>query len=424
MHDPHITTQANHIVGAQVSHIRPFESPITLGFDGQVNLFIGPNRVGKSTILRFLSDYAAKNQVGATIFIAPTRVHFDVLIEPTGHPSIGLSIVRLFLGVAVIVVMALMWLLFAVVISNPGGDATIDPIWVGVYLSALTGLGTLWVYTRRQTILLDLKKFKRRSKREQLNDTLAEYDYRIFTSTKFTYAMSLLHQMDERAHDEIMEVINNCCETVFAGIEFPHGIPISHESSGTQGLFSIIMCTALEMAYGHQFAHGWQHKPSILFIDEIENQLHPTWQRRVIPALLEHFPGLQIFSTTHSPFVVAGLKAGQVHLLNRDENGVITATTNEHDIIGWTTDEILRTFMCVDQPTDQLTADRSIRLRELRGKESLSQAEADEMKELRRQVNEDFLSSSTPLEAQRERYGDMMLEFLRSRQSDLSRDGN
>ena len=66
---------------------------------------------------------------------------------------------------------------------------------------------------------------------------------------------------------------------------------------------------------------GWDKKPAILLIDEIENHLHPTWQRRVIPALLEHFPGLQIFATTHSPFVVAGLKAGQVHLMKRDENG-------------------------------------------------------------------------------------------------------
>ena len=165
-------------------------------------------------------------------------------------------------------------------------------------------------------------------------------------------------------------------------------------------------------------------KPAILFIDEIENHLHPTWQRRVIPALLEHFPGLQIFATTHSPFVVAGLKAGQVHMLKRDANGVITASTNEHDIIGWTTDEILRTFMGVDEPTDQLTIDRRERLLELRRKDSLTDEEAAEMEELRRQVNEDFLSSSTPLEAQRERYGDMMLEFLRSRQSELSQDGS
>ena len=174
----------------------------------------------------------------------------------------------------------------------------------------------------------------------------------------------------------------------------------------------------------YEFADEWNKQPAVLLIDEIENHLHPTWQRRVVPALLKHFPGLQIFAATHSPFVVAGLRAGQVHMLKREADGVVSASTNEHDIIGWTTDEILRTFMGVDEPTDQLTVNRATRLRELRGKETLSDAEAEEMTELRRQVNEDFISSSTPLEAQRERYGDMMLEFLRFRQSELSQDGS
>ena len=164
-------------------------------------------------------------------------------------------------------------------------------------------------------------------------------------------------------------------------------------------------------------------KPAILLIDEIENHLHPTWQRRVIPALMEHFQGLQIFATTHSPFVVAGLRTGQVHLLDRNANGVVTASTNERDIIGWTTDEILRTFMGVDEPTDELTIKRSKRLRELRGKESLSDDEREELEKLRQQVNEDLLSSSSPLEAQRERYADMMLRFIQSRESELSQDG-
>ena len=195
-------------------------------------------------------------------------------------------------------------------------------------------------------------------------------------------------------------------------------------SAGTEGTLWWTRLIALSLLFMNEFEPGWAKRRAILLIDEIENHLHPTWQRRVIPALLEHFPGLQIFATTHSPFVVAGLKAGQVHMLKRDADGVITASTNERDIIGWTTDEILRTFMGVDEPTDQLTVDRRERLLELRRKDALTDEEAAEVEELRRQVNEDFLSSSTPLEAQRERYGDMMLEFLRSRQSDLSQDGS
>ena len=202
-------------------------------------------------------------------------------------------------------------------------------------------------------------------------------------------------------------------ETLYAG----------NLSAGSQGTLMWVWLLSLKMVHHYRYRGGWQNQPAILLIDEIENHLHPTWQRRVIPALLDHFPGLQIFATTHSPFVVAGLKAGQVHMLKRDADGVVTASTNEHDIIGWTTDEILRTFMGVDEPTDQLTIDRANRLRELRRKEVLTDAEKDEMEALRKQVNADFLRSVTPLGRERERLGDMMMEFLRSRQSDLSQDG-
>ena len=195
-------------------------------------------------------------------------------------------------------------------------------------------------------------------------------------------------------------------------------------SSGTQGTLLWIYALVIKMANHYGWKEGWEENPAILLIDEIENHLHPTWQRRVIPALLEHFPGLQIFATTHSPFVVAGLKAGQVHLLKRDENGAVTATTNTEDIVGWTADEILRNMMGVDEPTDQLTVDRANRLRQLREKERLTDEEESELNELRRQVNEDLLSKGGPLEAQRERYGELMEQFLRSRQSELSQDGD
>ena len=192
-------------------------------------------------------------------------------------------------------------------------------------------------------------------------------------------------------------------------------------SSGTQGTLLWIWALALKMAHHYAWQEGWEKKPAILLIDEIENHLHPTWQRRVIPALLEHFPGLQIFATTHSPFVVAGLKAGQVHLLKR-ENGVVTATTHPEDVIGWTADEILRTMMGVEDPTDLLTIERDKRLRELRGKETLTDAEESELNTLRRQVNEAHLSRSVPVE-ERESYGNLMQQFLLTRQSDLSQDG-
>ena len=84
----------------------------------------------------------------------------------------------------------------------------------------------------------------------------------------------------------------------------------SFEFGSTGSSLLWVRFLALKMLHHYNFADGWENRPAILLIDEIENHLHPTWQRRVIPALLEHFPGLQIFATTHSPFVVAGLKKG------------------------------------------------------------------------------------------------------------------
>jgi hypothetical protein len=199
-------------------------------------------------------------------------------------------------------------------------------------------------------------------------------------------------------------------------------IYVGHLSSGTQGTLLWVWWLALKIVHHYDFRDGWEKKPAVLLIDEIENHLHPTWQRRVIPALLEHFPGLQIFATTHSPFVVAGLKAGQVHLLNRDENGVVTASTNEQDIIGWTADEILRTMMGVPDPTDDETARAAEELRRLRnGGPAATEAEEQERQErileLRRKVDRDLLAGG-PMAAQREIFEENLAEILeRYRQS-------
>ena len=162
----------------------------------------------------------------------------------------------------------------------------------------------------------------------------------------------------------------------------PEPLYAGNLSAGSQGTLMWVWLLALKMVHHYGYRTDWEKRPAILLIDEIENHLHPTWQRRVIPALLDHFPGLQIFATTHSPFVVAGLKAGQVHLLNRNENGVVTASANTENIEGWTADEILRVYMGVDEPTDELTAQAARDLRRLRAQRPVM----DEREEEERQA--------------------------------------
>lgn len=54
--------------------------------------------------------------------------------------------------------------------------------------------------------------------------------------------------------------------------------------------------------------------PGLLLIDEVENHLHPKWQKRFIPTILKIFPNLQIIATTHSPFIVSSVEDAKVYV--------------------------------------------------------------------------------------------------------------
>ena len=52
----------------------------------------------------------------------------------------------------------------------------------------------------------------------------------------------------------------------------------------------------------------------VLLIDEIENHLHPKWQKSIVGIIRKHFPNLQIILTTHSPFVVSSVSDAKIYV--------------------------------------------------------------------------------------------------------------
>jgi len=54
----------------------------------------------------------------------------------------------------------------------------------------------------------------------------------------------------------------------------------------------------------------------VVLIDEIEQHLHPSWQRTIIPNLRRTFPNIQFILTTHSPQVLSTLKKENVFILD------------------------------------------------------------------------------------------------------------
>ena len=64
------------------------------------------------------------------------------------------------------------------------------------------------------------------------------------------------------------------------------------------------LSTLIDLAWQiHMFSTAKQPGFTVI-IDEVENHLHPTMQRRILSDLLEAFPDVRFIVSTHSPLVV------------------------------------------------------------------------------------------------------------------------
>ena len=426
-----------HIRGMTVDGIPPFTEPVNFEFDEQVNVFIGPNRIGKSTLLRKVSMTYEKQAGRDThrmplVWIGSTRIHFDraetisATFIPGMHDNNNWRKVLSFLGpcifywviTSIILAIALVSLTVFTNTNLPSLAFQVGVIFIAIIITSLLTVAI--------AVILTLRRDFGWTKSRRLRALLDSADAVVYSASAFVDGMNLLESVNGEACSQVHNIAMGCRNSILqldtsTGGVTDMGIDVEIESSGTQNVAAVIGYIALKIAYAYNFTDKWERMPALLLADEIENQLHPMWQRRVIPALLEHFPGLQIFATTHSPFVVAGRRAGQVHLLNRDDNGVITATTNTEDIVGWTADEILRTYMGVHDPTDDETASAAAELRKLldegpREDAQNEQERQDRMRELRVAVDTNVLSG--PRVAEDERFAATLESILeRYRQS-------
>jgi hypothetical protein len=81
-------------------------------------------------------------------------------------------------------------------------------------------------------------------------------------------------------------------------------------------------------------------EPAVVLVDEIDLHLHPTWQRRLIGYLNEHFPKAQFIVTAHSPLVVQSATDANIVVL-RPEGDHVVIDNDVASIRGWRVDQIL-----------------------------------------------------------------------------------
>ena len=121
---------------------------------------------------------------------------------------------------------------------------------------------------------------------------------------------------------------------------------IDQLSDGEKCLMAMVGDLARRLAIANPNADNALNGRGIVLIDEIDLHLHPAWQRMVISNLHKTFPNCQFIVSTHSPQIISHVDAESLFLLSQTSDGIKCSKANES--YGKNTDRILEDLMRVD----------------------------------------------------------------------------
>lgn len=135
-------------------------------------------------------------------------------------------------------------------------------------------------------------------------------EYEQFKKTVGT-AMQLMSELKEmpqvyysRQHKDIVYLERN--ETM----------PIAYLSAGYQSILYMVMDIAYRLAVLNPGKNNLMECKGIVLIDEVDMHLHPKWQWNVIKVLENTYPNIQFIIATHSPIIISSCRAGNLILID------------------------------------------------------------------------------------------------------------
>jgi predicted ATP-binding protein involved in virulence len=124
-----------------------------------------------------------------------------------------------------------------------------------------------------------------------------------------------------------------------------HYFTIQQLSDGEKCLLALVGDLARRLAIANPGLPDPLTGSAVVLIDEIDLHLHPSWQRMIIPKLTETFPNCQIIVSTHSPQILGHIEPENIFLLQQTEEVIAAVRPNES--FGKNSDGILEDLMGV-----------------------------------------------------------------------------
>jgi predicted ATPase len=324
-----------------VSNIGAFQE-VEFDLDPGVNILLGNNGVGKSTLLRAIAaavagkdaePYAARLlRVGsetATIAVHTARQSYSTVVQRTTSGAAVSSLpVRVLDGEG--------WLALG---FPPLRIASGDTKRMREPLSAPAAAD-----------VLPLVRGETDPRLADLQEWIADVDYR----AKHEKQGGDGGDRYERLIQKFFEIVGHVLEGVSVTFDAVDPatkrvtvltndgvVPLDYVSQGTLSVISwvgVLLQRLFEIYKNDADPTG---RYVLVLMDEIDAHMHPAWQRVLLPRVLECFPRMQLIATTHSPLVLNGLEARNILHVARGTDGRVSIHRHELTVKGREPDEIL-----------------------------------------------------------------------------------
>lgn len=118
-------------------------------------------------------------------------------------------------------------------------------------------------------------------------------------------------------------------------------------SDGELCLIALIADIARRLAIANPALKNPLHGEAIILIDEIDLHLHPGWQRKLIANFRSTFPNTQFIFSTHSPQMIGHVEPRNMWLFKREKNEVVAYRPEKS--LGMDSNSILLQHLGVDE---------------------------------------------------------------------------
>lgn len=157
---------------------------------------------------------------------------------------------------------------------------------------------------------------------------------------------------------------------------------INQLSDGEKSLLAMTGDLARRLALANPSLEDPLQGSAVVIIDEIEQHLHPAWQRQIIPVLTKTFPNCQFIITTHSPQVLSQIKPDNIYILKKIEDNIVAQRPESS--FGRDSNRILEDLMEVPERPQEIKQ-RLLELFRL-----IDQGNLESARELRQEIAEEI----------------------------------